>query len=304
MPHVEIAKWENAFPGAWRWCETQLQPYIPGSLVEGSRHEWPRLPYHAKPCGCYLCGEDFDSKPELIAHWRDAHIDAAPDVKDALTNDQVEEEVRKRVFHDEQTAGPFEIRGQEHRRVVGASATHQTHCAPGSGCMNDHTHTNALRLAGPSAVVPFARGACGSRTCTRWTSSRNQTNPTTSVAPRKIFHRQTLKARSPLRAQRRGGVFRFAQNARRRSTLCSAPRLIASGGLAYRSMNCGRPPCDTRTSQGGDGSCIRAAAQTWTSTTMARPRLYTFATTAATHWAATTRAESICPNMHLRMTTG
>ena len=117
--------------------DAQRQPYIPGSLVEGSRHEWPRLPYHCKPCGCYLCGEDFDIKPELVAHWRDAHIDAAADVKDALTNEQVEEEVRKRIFHDEQMAGPFEIRGQEHRRVVGAFATHQTHCAPGSGCMND-----------------------------------------------------------------------------------------------------------------------------------------------------------------------
>ena len=148
----DIARWEQALGSDWRWSEPrQRQAYIAGSIVDGSRHEWPRLPYFSKPCGCYLCGEDFDSKLDLVAHWRDAHIDAAADVKDALTSGQLEEEVRKRIFHDEQMAGPFEIRGQEHRRVVGAFATHQTHCAPGSGCMNDHTTkrpTTARALGG------------------------------------------------------------------------------------------------------------------------------------------------------------
>ena len=44
--------------------------------------------------------------------------------------------MRNRLFYHEQFNWPFETKGQEMRRIVGTSATHQTHSVPGSGRMN------------------------------------------------------------------------------------------------------------------------------------------------------------------------
>ena len=44
--------------------------------------------------------------------------------------------MRKRVFFSEAFQGPHEVRGQEMRRIVGNHASHQTCCAPSSGCIN------------------------------------------------------------------------------------------------------------------------------------------------------------------------
>ena len=68
-----------------------------------------------------------------VEHLRDAHLDLPQEAKEALDGRRVEEEARKRLFYDEAMGGPFEVRGQEHRRVVGTHATHQTHSVPGSG---------------------------------------------------------------------------------------------------------------------------------------------------------------------------
>ena len=81
-------------------------------------------------------GSDYESKLELVDHWRANHIRLPDEEKEGLGAGRVEEEVRKRLFWEEAMNGPFEIRGQEHRRVVGAHATHQTHSCPGTGCIN------------------------------------------------------------------------------------------------------------------------------------------------------------------------
>ncbi len=53
----------------------------------------------------------------------------------ALSDHRVEEEMRKRLFHHDAFDGPFEIRGQQMRLVVGNHAMHQTHSMAGSGCI-------------------------------------------------------------------------------------------------------------------------------------------------------------------------
>ena len=50
---------------------------------------------------------------------------------------RVEEEIRKLLFELELAEGPFEVRSQEHRRIVGAHAAHQTQSVPGMGRAND-----------------------------------------------------------------------------------------------------------------------------------------------------------------------
>ena len=107
--------------------------YIPGSAISGTRHEWPRMPFLPKAYGCYLCGSGFDSHRELVCHWKQSHLTLAADHKDALGEARVEEEIRKRLFFEECFEGPFEVRGQEHRRIIGRHAYHQTHSIPGAG---------------------------------------------------------------------------------------------------------------------------------------------------------------------------
>ena len=73
----DVAAWEAAFPGVDLWLQARLRGgYIMGDCVfnrrseEGEklreRHLWPREPFLCKPCGCYLCGDDFDSKPQWV----------------------------------------------------------------------------------------------------------------------------------------------------------------------------------------------------------------------------------------------
>ena len=62
---------------------------------------------------------------------------------ESLDQERVEEEVRKRLFWEESMHGPFEVRGQEHRRTVGAHATHQTHSFPGTGGLNYNNQSEA-----------------------------------------------------------------------------------------------------------------------------------------------------------------
>ena len=75
--------------------------YIPAEHVSGQRHVWPRLPFLCKPCGCYLCGQDFDSKPELQDHWCADHLSVMDDFPDGVDVTRAEEEVSKRLFWEE-----------------------------------------------------------------------------------------------------------------------------------------------------------------------------------------------------------
>ena len=134
----DVLRWEAQIPRNLLWQQQRVRgQYVPGAAVVGSRHEWSRTPYLCRPCGCYLCGEDFDQKGDLVKHWREDHLDLADAQRDTLSAEQVEEEVRKRLFWDEAMSGPFEIRGQEHRRIVGRHAQHQTHSQPGTGRLNE-----------------------------------------------------------------------------------------------------------------------------------------------------------------------
>ena len=150
----QVARWETTFPLIWRWGRVRARgEYIPGAAVSGERFEWPREPFLCKPCGCYLCGADFDTKPDLVGHWREEHLDLPEEQKNSFDAHRVEEEVRKLLFHEEVSKGPFDVRGQEQRRVVGVHATHQTQSRPGSGRINDDGPLHALegrRLGGCS----------------------------------------------------------------------------------------------------------------------------------------------------------
>ena len=149
---ADVTKWERAIPKNLLWESVREKThYLPGCCVEALRYIWPRTPFLCKPCGCYLCGADFNSKPDLLQHWRDAHIQLPQEEKDLLQDLQIEEEMRKRIFFDEALEGPYEVRGQEHRRVVGACACHQTQSLPGSGevgFQSPMTHAVPRHLSG------------------------------------------------------------------------------------------------------------------------------------------------------------
>ena len=133
-----VALWEREFGDSWHWDEIRrLQRYLPGECISGSRVEWPREPLPCRAYGCYLCGEDFERKSDLYAHWKDQHIAMPEGTQDELSAARIEEEIRKRLFEDEIISGPFEVRGQEHRRIIGVHAEHQTSSTPGSGGLND-----------------------------------------------------------------------------------------------------------------------------------------------------------------------
>ena len=91
------------------------------------RSEWPQEPRLCKAVGCNLCGADFDSKEELVKHWRYNHL-SLPELEAqlALSAHRIEEEMRTRLFYDEYFRGPFEVRGQEMRGFVGTHAEHET----------------------------------------------------------------------------------------------------------------------------------------------------------------------------------
>ena len=117
---------------------------MPGAAVLGARHEWLREPLLCKAVPCYLCGKDSDSKDELVAHWREDHVLLPELEKQQFSDYRIEEDVRKRVLHDDAFVGPFEIRGGDMRRIVGVHSTHATQSFPGSGCINN---TKPLRSA-------------------------------------------------------------------------------------------------------------------------------------------------------------
>jgi hypothetical protein len=147
LSQAAVELWESEFGTAWHWLPGREKGiYIPGSAVIGDRHEWSREPFFCKAVGCYLCGSDFDSKRELVSHWRDEHLDLPPAIKAEICDYQVEETIRSRIFYQEHFNGPYEVRGQEMRRVIGTHATHQTQSVPGSGSMN---HNMPLRNAQP-----------------------------------------------------------------------------------------------------------------------------------------------------------
>jgi len=144
-----VAKWEQAFSGAWQWLPARSKEcYIPGCSISCSRHEWAKVPYLGKAMPCYLCGAGFDCKAQLLRHWRASHLTLMGDQGGGLSDYRVEEEMRKRIFHGELYSGPFELRGEEMRRIVGTHATHQTHSSTSSGCINHSqglpTHARAL----------------------------------------------------------------------------------------------------------------------------------------------------------------
>jgi len=63
------------------------------------------------------------------------------EVMETFGKERVEEEIRKLLFELEVKDGPFEVRGQEQRRVIGRHATHQTQSVPGSGGLSDDKKT-------------------------------------------------------------------------------------------------------------------------------------------------------------------
>ena len=140
-----IVAWETEFGAAWRWLPGRgKEPYVPGDAVLGSRHEWPREPFLCKASACYLCGADFDSKGDLLHHWRGHHLQ--PPYDTMLDDRRVEEAMRQRIFHGEAFDGPYEVRGQEMRRSVGVHASHQTQSVPGTGSVG---HKTAVDIAKP-----------------------------------------------------------------------------------------------------------------------------------------------------------
>ena len=60
--------------------------------------------------------------------------------------------MRKRLFYDETFKGPFEVKGQEMRRVVGTGAIHQTHSYPGSGRINHNQPLESLESGKPRST--------------------------------------------------------------------------------------------------------------------------------------------------------
>ena len=166
-----VAKWEQAFGPAWQWFQGRAKEnYAPGEMVRGSRCEFPREPYLSKALPCYLCGLDFDCKAALVQHWRRCHVDVPDDEAACLSDHRIEEEMRKRVFYKEAFQGPYEVRGQEMRHIIGNRASHQTCSAPSSGCIN---HSGGRpKQRGRWAVAPYAAAASGAKICTTCTCSR------------------------------------------------------------------------------------------------------------------------------------
>ena len=153
----DVAKWEQTLGVAWQWLPWRpKEQYLPGDCLSGSRHEWPRVPYFSKAAARYLCCQDFECKSQLIMHRRQCHTRLPHDEDTSLTDRRVEEEMRKRIFHDEAFEGPFEVRGQELRRIVGNHATHQTHSMPGSGCLRqdrpEHATSQQAHSLGGCAI--------------------------------------------------------------------------------------------------------------------------------------------------------
>ena len=70
--------------------------YIPGTAVINVRHECLREPLWCKPFGCYFCGTDFDSKRDLVTHWRSVHLDLPEAIMAEVSDHQVEETMRSR----------------------------------------------------------------------------------------------------------------------------------------------------------------------------------------------------------------
>ena len=106
-----VAAWEAAFGAAWRWLPArEKEAYIPGDAVLGSHHEWSREPSLCRAVPCYLCGADFDSKEELVKHWRYNHL-SLPELEAQLAQGahRVEAETHTRRFYDEYFCGPFDV---------------------------------------------------------------------------------------------------------------------------------------------------------------------------------------------------
>ena len=96
--------------------------YIQNKLC--GRHMFQSVPWAAPPLACYLCGLCAQSKAELLAHIRQAHLPKT----DAFDDKRLEEEYRKGLFYYEEFCWPYAVSGQEVRRSVSAHALHQTHC--------------------------------------------------------------------------------------------------------------------------------------------------------------------------------
>ena len=94
----DVSKWDASCPGVWQE-ERERGQFIPAQHVLGQRHHWPREPLLCKPCGCYLCGDDFDTKPELIDHWHsEKHMSLPEDMAESIDPQRVEEVLPKRLF--------------------------------------------------------------------------------------------------------------------------------------------------------------------------------------------------------------
>ena len=99
LTEEDVATWERLIPAPNLWLPArQRDDYMPGSCISGVRHEWPRIPFLPKYCGCYLCGREFDSHQELRCNRKEDHVALASERKDVLEEVRVEEEIRKRLF--------------------------------------------------------------------------------------------------------------------------------------------------------------------------------------------------------------
>ena len=136
---IAIAAWSLGLVVGIGSVGREKGEYIPADAVHGPRHEFHKEPYSCEPVACYLCGDDFETKPELVKQWASRMHPSLPDLQArlALSTHRIEAEMRKWVFCDDASIF-FEVRGEEMRRAVGDRAHHlpQSQPAGGAGSMN------------------------------------------------------------------------------------------------------------------------------------------------------------------------
>ena len=160
----QTQKWEKEL-GRHIWDDPRsTESYLPSSAIhhEDHRATFPRTPYCCKPIVCYLCGQDFHSKQQLLQeHFAEKHLQDTAGTSFSLQ--RLEEEYRKLVAFFEERDGPFVVSGQEFRRSVSAHARHQTHSYAGRPEQQRLNFDSELKSG-----KPRTRGSCTICARSRW----------------------------------------------------------------------------------------------------------------------------------------